>query len=95
MLSDLNRVIEQLSKEKGIDRNVIVEAVEQAMLSAQLRRRSRLSRPSWRPPRLPPLRAPPQFPWPPQLGHRYHSYSYGHRYCAVWSNYGRHCVTWH
>lgn len=37
MLSDLNRVIEQLSKEKGIDRNVIVEAVEQAMLSAAKR----------------------------------------------------------
>jgi len=37
MLSDLNRVIEQLSKEKGIDRQVIVEAVEQAMLSAAKR----------------------------------------------------------
>jgi transcription termination/antitermination protein NusA len=37
MLSDLNRVIEQLSKEKGIDRSVIVEAVEQAMLSAAKR----------------------------------------------------------
>src|SRR5262245_46025704 len=37
MLSDLNRVIEQLSKEKGIDRHVIVDAVEQAMLSAAKR----------------------------------------------------------
>src|SRR2546427_6010103 len=34
MLPDLNRVIEQVSKEKGIDRQVIVEALEQAMLSA-------------------------------------------------------------
>ncbi len=34
MLPDLNRVIEQVSKEKGIDRRIIVEALEQAMLSA-------------------------------------------------------------
>src|SRR5712692_10269708 len=34
MLPDLNRVIEQVSKEKGIDRQIIVEALEQAMLSA-------------------------------------------------------------
>ncbi|MFN8545870.1 MAG: transcription termination factor NusA [Candidatus Binatia bacterium] len=34
MLPDLNRVIEQVCKEKGIDRQIIVEALEQAMLSA-------------------------------------------------------------
>src|SRR5215468_5178262 len=34
MLPDLNRVIEQVSKEKGIDRQILVEALEQAMLSA-------------------------------------------------------------
>ena len=34
MLPDLNRVIEQVSKEKGIDRQIIVEALEEAMLSA-------------------------------------------------------------
>ena len=34
MQPDLNRVIEQVSKEKGIDRQIIVEALEQAMLSA-------------------------------------------------------------
>src|SRR5689334_19008499 len=34
MLPDLNRVIEQVSKEKGIDKQIIVEALEQAMLSA-------------------------------------------------------------
>ena len=28
MLPDLNRVIEQVSKEKGIDRQIIVEALE-------------------------------------------------------------------
>jgi len=37
MLPDLNRVIEQVCKEKGIDRAVIVEALEQAMLSAAKR----------------------------------------------------------
>ena len=37
MLPDLNRVIEQVSKEKGIDRQIIVEALEQAMLSAAKR----------------------------------------------------------
>src|SRR5207244_11101095 len=31
---DLNRVIEQVSKEKGIDRGIIVKALEEAMLSA-------------------------------------------------------------
>ncbi len=34
MLPDLNRVIEQVSKEKGIDREIIVHALEDAMLSA-------------------------------------------------------------
>jgi transcription termination/antitermination protein NusA len=34
MLSDLNRVIEQVSKEKQIDRDIIVKALEEAMLSA-------------------------------------------------------------
>ena len=34
MLPDLNRVIEQVSKEKGIDCQIIVETLEQAMLSA-------------------------------------------------------------
>ena len=37
MQSDLNRVIEQVSKEKGMDRGVIVEALESAMLSAAKR----------------------------------------------------------
>src|SRR5690242_14725925 len=34
MLSDLNRVIEQVSKEKQIGRDIIVKALEEAMLSA-------------------------------------------------------------
>ena len=34
MQLDLNRVIEQVSKEKGIDRQIIVKALEEAMLSA-------------------------------------------------------------
>src|SRR6267143_3044880 len=34
MQPDLNRVIEQVSKEKGIDRQIIVSALEEAMLSA-------------------------------------------------------------
>src|SRR5213594_2239406 len=34
MLPDLNRVIEQVSKEKGIARDIIVKALEEAMLSA-------------------------------------------------------------
>ncbi len=37
MQSDLNRVIEQVSKEKGMDRGVIIEALESAMLSAAKR----------------------------------------------------------
>jgi N utilization substance protein A len=37
MLPDLNRVIEQVSKEKGIDRGIIVEALKEAMLSAAKR----------------------------------------------------------
>ena len=31
---NLSRVIEQVSKEKGIDRDIIVKALEEAMLSA-------------------------------------------------------------
>jgi transcription termination/antitermination protein NusA len=34
MLPDLTRVIDQVSKEKGIDRAIIVQALEEAMLSA-------------------------------------------------------------
>ena len=34
MQPDLNRVIEQVSKEKGIDRALIVDALENAMVSA-------------------------------------------------------------
>jgi len=37
MQPDLNRVIEQVSKEKGMDRSVIIEALESAMLSAARR----------------------------------------------------------
>ena len=37
MQPDLNRVIEQVSKEKGMDRGVIIEAIESAMLSAARR----------------------------------------------------------
>src|SRR5262245_44832190 len=37
MQPDLNRVIEQVSKEKGIDRSIIVKALEDAMLSAARR----------------------------------------------------------
>jgi N utilization substance protein A len=37
MQSDLNRVIEQVSKEKGMDKAVIIEALESAMLSAARR----------------------------------------------------------
>src|SRR3989441_9833723 len=34
MLPDLNRVIEQVSKEKGIDRKIIIDALKDAMVSA-------------------------------------------------------------
>ncbi len=34
MQQDLNRVIEQVTKEKGIDREILVEAIESAMVSA-------------------------------------------------------------
>src|SRR5439155_1062783 len=37
MLPDLNRVIEQVSKEKGIDKAIIIAALEDAMLSAARR----------------------------------------------------------
>jgi N utilization substance protein A len=34
MLPNLNRIVEQVSKEKGIDRSIVVSALEEAMLSA-------------------------------------------------------------
>ena len=34
MQPDLNRVIEQVSKEKGIDRQIIIDALKDAMVSA-------------------------------------------------------------
>ncbi|MBU0730357.1 MAG: transcription termination factor NusA [Proteobacteria bacterium] len=34
MLSDLKRIIDQISRDKGIDRNLLVEALEDAVLSA-------------------------------------------------------------
>ena len=34
LFSDLARVIEQVGKDKGIDRNVVIEAVTQGMLVA-------------------------------------------------------------
>jgi transcription termination/antitermination protein NusA len=34
MMPDLNRVIEQVSKEKGIDRSIIIDALKDAMISA-------------------------------------------------------------
>ena len=34
MQPELSRVIEQVSKEKGIDRSIVVNAIESAMLSA-------------------------------------------------------------
>jgi len=37
MQPDLNRVIEQVSKEKGIDKSIIIAALEEAMLSAARR----------------------------------------------------------
>jgi len=37
MQPDLNRVIEQVSKEKGIDKSIIISALEDAMLSAARR----------------------------------------------------------
>jgi N utilization substance protein A len=37
MHSELSRVIEQVSKEKGIDKSIVIQAVEQAMLSAAKR----------------------------------------------------------
>src|ERR687897_718912 len=37
MQQDLNRVIEQVSKEKGIDKSIIIAALEEAMLSAARR----------------------------------------------------------
>src|SRR5208283_3602442 len=37
MQVDLNRVIEQVSKEKGIDKTIVITAVEEMMLSAARR----------------------------------------------------------
>jgi len=37
MAVDLNRVIEQVSKEKGIDKTIVVSAVEEMMHSAARR----------------------------------------------------------
>src|SRR5262245_62636077 len=34
MQQDLNRVIEQVSKEKGIDKSILINALENAMISA-------------------------------------------------------------
>jgi N utilization substance protein A len=34
MISDLQRIIDQISKDKGIDRNLLVEALEEAVMSA-------------------------------------------------------------
>jgi N utilization substance protein A len=34
MQQDLNRVIEQVSKEKGIDKTILISALENAMISA-------------------------------------------------------------
>ena len=34
MQQDLNRVIEQVSKEKGIDKTILISALENAMVSA-------------------------------------------------------------
>jgi len=34
MQQDLNRVIEQVSKEKGIDKAILISALENAMISA-------------------------------------------------------------
>ena len=34
MASDLSRIIEQVGKDKGIDRQILVEALEQALLAA-------------------------------------------------------------
>jgi N utilization substance protein A len=34
MQQDLNRVIEQVSKEKGIDKAILISALENAMVSA-------------------------------------------------------------
>ncbi|HSR13778.1 MAG TPA: NusA N-terminal domain-containing protein, partial [Thermodesulfobacteriota bacterium] len=34
MLTDLSRIIDQVGKDKGIDRNILIEALEQALLAA-------------------------------------------------------------
>ncbi len=37
MFSDLKRIIDQISRDKGIDRNLLIEALEEAVLSAARR----------------------------------------------------------
>ena len=34
MISDLNRIIEQVGKDKGIDKKILIDALEQALLAA-------------------------------------------------------------
>lgn len=38
MLSDLKRILDQISRDKGIDRNLLVEALEEAVMSAAKKR---------------------------------------------------------
>ena len=38
MLSDLKRIIDQISRDKGIDRQLLIEALEEAVLSAAKKR---------------------------------------------------------
>ena len=38
MLSELKRIIDQISRDKGIDRNLLVETLEEAVLSAAKKR---------------------------------------------------------
>jgi NusA-like protein len=47
-LRNLNRIVEQVSKEKGLDRSIVVSALEEAMLSAAAMSCSRSCHPrSW------------------------------------------------
>jgi len=34
MISDLSRIIDQVGKDKGIDKGILIEALEQALLAA-------------------------------------------------------------
>ena len=38
MLSDLKRIIDQISRDKGIDRSLLIEALEEAVMSAAKKR---------------------------------------------------------